>query len=718
MENKQDIIKLYEKYGFKFLENSSNSEFLAFTYKTGFFHNAEIISLSYKDREDISEEMEKKSNGLKKLGYSTKISFYKSIEEIEGRLFEGFFTTKSWKKRILKEYTDYTEKIMTNLPKDKYNYEYIESPFLKNKIKKEDTTIINEIFKDIQKVSPQLIIIEAPAGFGKTSTSYEILKELVHDENMPMPFFTEFSRDRQARVFNHILMREVDKSFHNIKSNVVIEEIKSGKILILLDGFDELLHDDSTDGDKVSAFEKNEPMLETISELLTNKSKVILTTRKSAIFDGELFADWINKYEDEFTINRYQIEKPEVRHWLEDTRYKQLGKIFDDMNFILNPVLLSFLRFSNNQTFDELLNNPLEIVEKYFSVMLEREMSRQNLPMKIEQQNKFLEIVAQDMCDNNYTSDSKEKIINLIKIKAIDLLNDVRDNYPPKDRPTIDKLSTTLSNHAFFDRSQQGENNIQFINEFVFGNYISRNIINSENEWVSSDERFVEPAVLSYISREKEKKLLLWEKLNFMKEFLSKSSQMKYESLLTDCVTEEIYDNSEIKNISFKNIDFFKESTITNSIFIDCEFIDINFNMKMFNDVTFSSCKLWNCTVSNINENKDNIIFYNCVDNNELIVQLEDITDDDISIEDNSQSISIYIFEELWPKGSEKLDKLYYFIPDLLSNCEFTKKEILKEINKLKRQGLLLDGKHSNFIMINKSKLKDIKKILGRDSDV
>ncbi len=221
MESKQDIIKLYEKYGFKFHENSSNSEFLAFTYKTGFFHNAEIVSLKYENKEDISEEMEKKLIGLKKLGYSTKMSFYKSIEEIEQRLFEGFFTTKSWKKRILKEYEEYTEKIMTNLPKDKYNYEYIDSPFSKNKIKKENTSIIKEIFTDIQKESPQLIIIEAPAGFGKTSTSYEILKELVQVEDMPMPFFTEFSRDRQARVFNHILMREVDKSFHNLKSNVV-----------------------------------------------------------------------------------------------------------------------------------------------------------------------------------------------------------------------------------------------------------------------------------------------------------------------------------------------------------------------------------------------------------------------------------------------------------------------------------------------------------------
>lgn len=718
MENKKDIIELYEKYGFKFHENSSNSDFLSFTYKTGFFHNAEIISLSINNKEEVTRRMEEKVFDLKKLGYSTKMSFYNSIEEIEQSLFEGFFNIKKWKERILKEYEHYTEKIMTNLPKEKYKYEYINSPFLKNKIKKEQTSIIEEICLDVKKDSPQLIIIEAPAGFGKTSTSYEILKEFIKNEELPIPFFTEFSRDRQARVFNHILMREVDKYFHNLKSQVVIDEIKAGKILILLDGFDELLHDDSTEGNKISAFEKNEPMLETISELLINKSKVILTTRKSAIFDGELFTNWINKYEDKFAINRYQIEKPEIKHWLEDSRYKQLNKSFENVNFILNPVLLSFLRFSNEQTFSELVDNPLNIVEKYFSTMLEREMNRQNLPMKIEQQNQLLDIIAQDMCDNNYTSDSKEKIINLIKVKAIDLLNDVRENYAPKDRPTIDKLATTLSNHAFFDRSQQGENNIQFLNEFVFGNYISRNIINSSDEWISSDERFVEPAVLSYVCREKDKKLLLWKKLMFMKEFLSKSSQMKYEYLLTDCVLEEVYNDSEIRNISFKNIEFFKKTNISNSIFLDCDFFNIDFNMEMFQNITFSSCKLWDCSVTNINEeNKDNIIFYNCLDNNDLINSIEDSCND-IFIDDNNQTIRKFIFERLWPKGSEKIDKLYYFIGDLLNNCEFSKKEIFKEINKLKREGLLLDGKHSNFIMINKSKLKDIKKFLGRDLDV
>lgn len=68
------------------------------------------------------------------------------------------------------------------------------------------------------------------------------------------------------------------------------------------------------------------------------------------------------------------------------------------------------------------------------------------------------------------------------------MLNEVRTLYSVKERPTLDKLATTLSNHAFFDRSNSDENKIEFVNEFVFGNFIAENIINSEKDWIASDE--------------------------------------------------------------------------------------------------------------------------------------------------------------------------------------------------------------------------------------
>ncbi|HFO8147377.1 TPA: NACHT domain-containing protein, partial [Escherichia coli] len=165
-------------------------------------------------------------------------------------------------------------------------------------------------------IDSKLILIEAPAGFGKTCTSYEILNSLISIDGAPIPFFTEFSRDRQAKVFSHVFVREVDRSFRTVKSDLVIDETKNGKIVLVLDGFDELLNDTTSNKTNDIDFEKAQPMLETIGELLTKSAKVILTSRRAAIFDGEIFQEWKDKYRDNFDVVRYRLNSPEVRDWL------------------------------------------------------------------------------------------------------------------------------------------------------------------------------------------------------------------------------------------------------------------------------------------------------------------------------------------------------------------------------------------------------------------
>jgi len=494
---------------------------------------------------------------LEKLGFSTKKSFYSSIEEIESTLFDGFFNVSDWKVKIKKEYKTHCERILNSLPDGASEYSYIQVPYQKNETHT-DANIVDEICDSLLEEGPQLSIIEAPAGFGKTCTSYEIINSLVtKHNNAPIPFFTEFSRDRQARIFNHIFVREVDRSFSSVNSSVVIDEVKQGRIVVVLDGFDELLHDNSSESKQEGDFENAEPMLETISELLTNNAKIILTSRRSAIFDGEMFNEWLTRYDGLFKINRYKLDRPEISDWLNENRLSQLKSCGINVNNLSNPVLLGFLRFTPYESFDSLCKEPRLIVEKYFSSMLEREIDRQELRMSTEKQSELLRIIAEDMCDNNYTSDSKENIISIIKEKASHLLSEVRSNYSPKDKPTIDKLATTLSNHAFFDRSTQGENNIEFINEFVFGNYIADTILTYDDDWLASDERFVEPAVLSYISRDDASKNILWKKLHLMSDFLDSSSRMRFEYLLTGCIKDTAYSNSEINSITIKGIALF-----------------------------------------------------------------------------------------------------------------------------------------------------------------
>lgn len=709
-DDRKNTIELFRQYGFEYRRQASSNEFLAFTYKSGFFHNAELVSISEGDNSEIEARMEKASQDLEKLGFSVKKSFYGSYEEIEETLFNGFFNVTEWKEKIKCEYIDHSKRIISVLPDGASNYSYINVPYLKNGSPSE-APIVEDISEELIENGPSLTIIEAPAGFGKTCTSYEIIKFLVDKENNPIPFFTEFSRDRQARVFSHIFVREVDKSFSSVNSEVVIKEVKKGRIVVVLDGFDELLHDSKTSSGSEDGFETTEPMLETISELLTDNAKIILTSRRSAIFDGEKFNEWIGKYEDKFTVNRYRLKVPNIGDWIPYSRLSQLDATSVDVSKLSNPVLLSFLRFVNDDYFAKLCEEPSKIVEQYFQSMLEREMDRQELRMNPKQQANLLTAIASDMCENNYTSDSKEKIIDLIKGKCSELLSEVRSLYSPVDKPTIDKLASKLSNHAFFDRSNQEENNIEFINEFVFGNYIANNAIEVGSSWMASDERFVEPAILSYSPRDNESRLLLWDSLRSMTEFLDSSSKMKNQSILTGVVDGDDYDNSDITSISIKSISLFEIGGITNSVVKDCIFTECKFYFDNFNDVTFLSCTFWDCEFTKIDNTE--LAFYNCTDNNGFVEDIEKL--DTSPIIERDTPADIYVLEKIFPVGNNSIKRLHYFTANLFKTSDYSRKEILKAVKFLKRDGYLLDANDANFVAINKSRINEIKSKLGRD---
>jgi hypothetical protein len=711
MNNKGKAIALFKKYGFEFRKSASNGDYLAFTYKSGFFHNAELVSLYPEEKARIEKEMDSAVKQLEALGFSTKKSFYNSFEDLEKALFNGFFNVSEWKKKIVSEYKEHCEKVLSVLPSEALKYDYIDVPFLKNN-KSTDVGLIEDVCNSLGASGPQLSIIEAPAGFGKTCTSYEIINKLAcGPDDGPIPFFTEFSRDRQARVFSHIFVREVDRSFSSVSSNVVIEEVKEGRIVVVLDGFDEILHDSGSDIDANESFEEAEPMLETISELLTGNAKIVLTSRRSAIFDGEIFSEWVERNRDNFEINRYRIEKPEVKDWIPQSRLQELSGTEIDVSRLANPVLLSYLRFVDDSTFASLCEKTELIVDQYFKSMLEREIDRQELRMSPDQQKEFLKIIAADMCDNNYTSDSKEKMIVTIKEKAGHIINSVRKLYSAKDRPTFDKLATTLSNHAFFDRSSRDESHIEFVNEFVFGNYIAENIISSKDGWISSDERFVEPAVLSYAPRSKAEREDLWLGLSEMKEFLDPSSRMKFECVLTGSIVEPGYDGIEISSVNFRSVSFFGQGAIENSVFNDCIFNDSFFEFSNFEEVTFLNCSFWDCDHDHL---INGVNFYNCKSNNDF-VEVDDAPDDDEKHVSDLNDVEYYILTKIWPVGSASIERLHHFIGVILKTDEYTKKKVVKGIKSLKKRGILQDANNVNFVEVNKDKFGEIKALLGRD---
>ncbi|MBK7959272.1 MAG: hypothetical protein IPK03_14975 [Bacteroidetes bacterium] len=91
---------------------------------------------------------------------------------------------------------------------------------------------------------------------------------------------------------------------------------------MIIDGFDELLDKvNVSDTDISNAFDEIETMLDTIGSLLENKAKIVLTTRKTAIFSGLEFDKWTQKWDKKFEVSRLSLKEPKIKDWLGSERF-------------------------------------------------------------------------------------------------------------------------------------------------------------------------------------------------------------------------------------------------------------------------------------------------------------------------------------------------------------------------------------------------------------
>ena len=119
------------------------------------------------------------------------------------------------------------------------------------------------------------------------------------------PIFMKLEKDRSANTFRYLLLTHIDRDFDiQLKNDIVIKNIKNGRIPIIIDGFDELLSKDLDEGKQDTAFGEVETMLSTIADLPTNRAKVVLTSRKTAIFSGPSFAEWYNNQKKRIQLSR------------------------------------------------------------------------------------------------------------------------------------------------------------------------------------------------------------------------------------------------------------------------------------------------------------------------------------------------------------------------------------------------------------------------------
>lgn len=703
MIDTDELKKTYKQYGFEEAK-SSEAGIHVFTYRSGHFHNADIVKVTNGgDEEKVFSE-------FKRSGYACKIRTYDVTSDVEKTLFKGFFSVESTRKKLVREYGRYTDAI-AKIHSDDSRYEYINSHYSIN----DDPgtlTVVQEIYSRLRIEKPALFLIEAAAGFGKTCAAYELLKEIVTRTDDMIPLFSELSRNRQAKIFRYVLLDEIDRSFPSLRSSLVRTEIQNGNVPVILDGFDELLPQSKAKHESED-YDTTEPMLETIGELLKKSAKVILTTRRTAIFDGDEFHSWVERHNQDFEIFRLRISEPTIQDWIPVNRLEELKQLNFPIERLSNPVLLAYLRCISNSEFEESIRSPNTIVDKYFSSMLERERKRQDLRVLPTDQYKVLRTIAKDMIDNNYTSESKEYISDLIISTHGDMLDSARKQYPPEERPSLGELVTKLAGHALLDKNGENAQGIGFVNEFVLGNLCSELIIEDDsNEWLGG-ERFIEPSVVATIPRDSEFKKKLWGALQFSFEFLPATNKVLYTTILTGGLDIPLSDDS-VEGIDIQDFSLARIHETRNFLFIGCSFTNVTFFTSGMNGVSFLNCRFYNCGVTK-GERTGKVHALGCFADNHNF--LDTLQERDGSAEEITKRISdaeLFVLEKFWPRGRNALHK-HRPIKIICSNAgSIGQDKILAAISTLRRQGMLSDGEKNSVLELNLEFIAEIKTLLGR----
>ena len=695
--NIEELNNLFHIYGYELKEEESS--YRVYLLHHGMYYGAEIIILDNFDSHEISER-------YSKLGYSVKVQHFKTIEEVENYLFKGFFKTEYTALAIEHRYDDFVQKQMKQYASSKIKYEYINVPYAvssdENTGVLEHKSIIDFINEYVNKKGANLIIVEAAAGFGKTCTAFELYHSFSRFSDNAKPLFTELSRNREAKLFKYVLWSEIENEYQSSISNALVTyNIKSGRIPLIIDGFDELLtkNIDSGGMDSSDDFEQVETMLSTIGDLLQGNAKVILTSRKTAIFAGSEFYEWTEKYNHKFEVVRFLLEKPNVKQWLRTDRYNIIKSKNIPLDYIANPVLLTYLRNVDKEEFLALIEVPEKITQKYFEYLLNRERERQNLFIPYKEQMLIFENLARTFMAFNIKGEEREFVKEMIMEYNRQELIRYKELSPVPQ--SVEELADTLTNHALLDRIGNNDN-IGFVNEFIFG-YILGNAIISGKDLQFKDREILpidllEFSVLAFQYSSYEEKKKLWNRLSPIKSMMDVTHSLQVDSILLKSIYGN-YKQTGITSFFFVGTSFLKE----NCQFCDFSFIDISFDscafdIKAFKNVVFTGCSFKNCSVVSEREESDEVVIfcYGCDDFSDgFLKSFIGCKMDAYTVEEH-ESLEMQVLSKYF-KVDGKSTKMRY-ISHLLEEFEKSKKDAFKVFDKLRRDGYINTRGNNSFI--------------------
>lgn len=613
MLDREKIRAIFKLYEYTCLRDEN--DYMVYAVGRNLYPGVEIVCFN-----DLkADKIKKLETEFRQQNYSVRVCNAEQASKIEDYLFDWFFQVEQSNKKIRKQYTEYASAVMRaygidNNQMSTAHYEYVKCPYTIEKnygeIKSNSHIhIIKSLRDEISEEGAKLIIVEAPAGYGKTSTSMELLNSYSDVKTKVRPFYMELSRDRQAPTFYYLLVSQINKNFNVLLGDtIVMHNIKEGRIPLIIDGFDELLNEDLDKGISTGLVNgKGKTMLETIADLLENNAKIVLTTRKTAILSGPDFYEWYEqKISGMVNINivRYKLEHPRIEDWLNEKKMRNLPAHIKDLS---NPVILGYLHFLNEDEFYKEAQSEV-LVQNYVTRLLTREIIRQNLPFSdLREQKLIYEHIASAFAYDDITSDSRKNIKENILLFSSDVIN--RYSTPNRD---ADSIANSLTNHALLDR--KGDNNIGFINDFVLGLFIGYSLIDEKNEdlkeyYYKMSSSFIDKVISAMSTCDDTKRIGVCNKLEEQCDSMTPNLRLLAEIKLLH-ETKSHFVDTYIEGIQIISTKFNSPSTFSNCQFINIEFLRGQIDFSVFKNCTFIGCIFNNVEIIG---NTDSIYFFECI---------------------------------------------------------------------------------------------------------
>lgn len=610
----KEIKSLFDLYGYEIIDETTS--FIVFAVKHSLYPGVDIVLLHPMEEADILKLQDEYSSQR----FAVRVCRHDKLDSIEEFLFDWFFQVKATNKRIGIRYKEYGKAVLDSygIENNCKPYTYIESPYTieENVFKTtygQKNDLINAICRDINSHGPTLVIVEAAAGFGKTSTALELLKKYERIEHGIRPFYMELSKDRQAATFRYLLLSQMHREFNVLLGDDIVNlNIKNGRIPLIIDGFDELLSEDLDMGNINKAKRRGETMLSTIADYLVGNAKIVLTTRKTAILSGQDFIDWYTRrlQNDNVRVVRYSLEQPKVDDWLQSW---QLQELPEELYNILNPVLLGYLHYLSDEDYKRECSSA-EIMKNYINKLLTREITRQELTLSVEDQKLIFERLSSAFAYDDILSDNRTNIKDNILLMS----NDIISHHVSASKDS-NSIVNTLANHAVLDR--KGNNNIGFVNDFVLGVFLGLSLLDEKNKELKGyyehmSSNFIDKVLLAMSLADENSRDMVWIQLNENctnnKGPIKLQADLMLQRKSMSNYKDETFDGNSYYKVKIGDV----SSTFENCHFANMVFTDSEINLDFFKDCEFINCKFNNTMIDVTSPNSD---FIQCTQNGRII---------------------------------------------------------------------------------------------------